>query len=281
MFDLGEYQQRLNEAVEFLRGAMQPFPRIGIIAGTGLGDVVGAAREKGVWPYQAIPNFPVSTVKSHGGRLVHAMVSGREVVVLQGRFHLYEGYAPWEVVFPIRVLAKCGMKALIVTNAAGGLNLGFRRGDLMLIRDHINMSGENPLAGPHDDGWGPRFPDMTRAYDPVLGQLAKGCATTAGITLREGVYVAVKGPSLETPAETRFFRQAGADAIGMSTVQEVIAGVQAGLRILGFSVITNVNDPDRMAPVQLEDVIRAANGAAPFCARLIQDVVGNWPAEGG
>ena len=180
---------------------------------------------------------------------------------------------------PVRALAKCGLKSIIITNAAGGLNPDFSAGDIMLITDHINLTGENPLAGPHDDDWGPRFPDMTAAYDSALQELAKRVAHAERVQLRRGTYVGVKGPSLETPAETRFFRMTGADAIGMSTVMEAIAAVQCGLRILGLSVITNMNLPDSMRPTSLEQVVETATRSAPRLRRLITALLAQWPAE--
>ena len=263
MFDAVAYEERLEETVAFLRPLLQPCPAVGIIAGTGLGGVVNDSEMSGRWHYEEIPYFPVSTVPGHSGRLLLGDVAGRSIAVLQGRFHLYEGYAAHEIAFPIRVLARCGVKALIITNAAGGLDLGFERADLMLITDHINMTGDNPLIGPHNETWGDRFPDMSRVYDVELQDVARRCAATAGLTLREGVYVCVKGPSLETRAETRFLRAMGADAVGMSTVTEAIVGLQAGMRICGISAITNVNDPANMESVSHNAVVEAANIAAP------------------
>ena len=274
---LPEFTQQIEAARAFLERRFSPFPRIAVIAGTGLGDMGADLADADAVAYRQIPHFPASTVASHAGQLLCGRLGGRHVAVLQGRCHLYEGYSAAEVTFALRALVACGVQALIVTNAAGGLNPGFAVGDIMVIRDHINMTGENPLAGPHDDKWGSRFPDMTAAYDRALRQTAVRAAAQSSTTLREGVYVAVTGPSLETPAETRFYRLAGADAIGMSTVPEVIVAAQAGVRVLAFSVITNMNIPEAMQATALEDVLRTAGETAPRLARLIRDVLAAWP----
>jgi purine-nucleoside phosphorylase len=200
-------------------------------------------------------------------------MSGKEVVVCQGRFHAYEGYSLGQVTFPVRVMASLGVKTLIVTNAAGGLNPLFKAGDLMLICDHINLMGDNPLAGENIDAWGPRFPDLSQVYDRRLREQAEAVARRLGIGLRQGVYVAVKGPSLETPAETRFLRQIGADAVGMSTVPEVIVAVHAGLRVLGISVLSNLNLPDAMAPIAIEAIIDTVARAEPQLVELLLGVM--------
>jgi purine-nucleoside phosphorylase len=194
-------------------------------------------------------------------------------MAMQGRFHLYEGYSPAEVTFPIRVMQALGVRRLIVTNAAGGLNPAFRPGDMMLITDHINLPGENPLTGPNVDLWGLRFPDMSQAYDRKLIALAEKAAKTAGIPIRKGVYVGLKGPSMETPAETRFLKSAGAEAVGFSTVHEVIAAVHGGMQVLGISIITNVNDPDRPVPAALEDIIAIARRATPSLEKLLEGIM--------
>jgi purine-nucleoside phosphorylase len=192
---------------------------------------------------------------------------------MQGRFHLYEGYEPKEITFPIRVMAAMGIKTLLISNAAGGLDLSFKAGDLMLISDHINLTGQNPLKGDNLDEWGPRFPDMTAPYSRRLINLAQKAAKDLGIKIRKGVYVGVPGPSMETTAETRFLRIIGADAVGMSTIPEVIVAVHAGLEVLGLSVITNVNDPDNYQPAPLEQVIATAKGAEPTLVRLVEEVL--------
>jgi len=268
-----EYKRQVDEATAFLRQKWDKRPAAGLLTGTGLGDcVAGLAVEYDI-AYGDIPHFPVSTVSGHKGRLLLGRLKGCPVVVFQGRFHLYEGYHPREVVFPIRVMQTLGADTFIVTNAAGGLNPALRPGDIMGITDHINLTGENPLVGPSEAAWGVRFPDMSRVYDAQLGEQARAAAERLGRPLQTGVYAGLKGPSLETPAEIRFLRSIGADAVGLSTVQEVIAAVHAGMRILGLSVITNVNDPDRPVPATLEEIIAVADQAAPRLARLIEHVV--------
>ena len=192
---------------------------------------------------------------------------------MQGRFHLYEGYSPYQVTLPVRVMRALGVTHLILSNAAGGINLDYSQGDLMIIGDHINLTGENPLVGPNDVDWGARFPDMTRAWDPDLIDLCRRTAKSLGIPMREGVYAGLKGPSMETPAEIRWLKTIGADAVGFSTVMEAIAAVHAGMRVLGISTITNMNDPDRPRPALLEDIVQAANQAAPRLHKLIAAVV--------
>ncbi len=279
MMDLAAYRQQLDHAAQFLTEKVGDFPRIGIITGTGLGCAMAAAEQEGSLDYDAIPDFPVSTVSGHHGRLLWGTLSGRRVLVLQGRFHLYEGYAPSQIAFPIRALARCGLRDLIITNAAGGLNPEFETGDLMLLGDHINMTGENALVGPHSPDWGPRFPDMSAVYDPQLQALALEKSHDAELPLKRGVYVGVKGPSLETPAEIALLRMIGSDAVGMSTVQEAIAGAQAGLRMIGISVITNMNLADAIKPTSLDAVIEAAEAAAPKLSLLIHMMLEDWPAS--
>jgi purine-nucleoside phosphorylase len=270
---MDDYRHAVAEAAAFLRTRTPTPPRIALVAGTGLGDAIGVLRVAAAFDYRSIPHFPAATVQSHAGRLLFGDVHGRPVVVMQGRFHLYEGYSPAEVAFPIRVMRELGARMLVVTNAAGGLNPAFRPGDLMAITDHINLTGENPLAGPNVAAWGPRFPDMTRVYDRGLIDTAQSAALSAGIAMRKGVYAGLRGPSLETPAETRFLRIAGADAVGFSTVPEVIAAIHGGMRVLGLSVITNVNDPDHPVPATVEDIIAVAQGAAPVLETLVAGIM--------
>jgi len=270
---MDSFKNRATEAADFLRSRISYSPRTGLLTGTGLGETTEALHVSTVFEYRDIPHFPVSTVLSHAGRLLFGHIAGRSVVVMQGRFHLYEGYSAAEVAFPIRVMQELGVRRLLVTNAAGGLNPVFVPGDLMLITDHINLTGENPLIGSNEDGWGPRFPDMTCAYDRELIGLAEGAAKAGGIPLRAGVYAGLKGPSLETPAETRLLKIIGAEAVGFSTVQEVIAAVHAGMAVLGISVITNVNDPDRPVPATVEEIIAVARRAAPNLAKLLTEVM--------
>lgn len=262
------------ESARFLRSRLEIPPQVGVLAGTGLGPLGDVLEGATAIPYAEIPHFPVATVPSHAGRMLAGGLAGRPVAVLQGRFHLYEGYSAAEVGFPVRVLRELGVEHLLITNAAGGLRPGVQPGDLMVITDHINLTGENLLAGPNEDSWGPRFPDMTAAYDPGLRRAALDAARRLGLQVHAGVYAGLKGPSMETPAETRYLRIVGADAVGFSTVQETIAAVHAGMRVLGVSVLTNVNDPDRPQPAPLEEIIAVANRAAPGLAALIAEVVG-------
>ncbi|GAB6905648.1 Purine nucleoside phosphorylase 1 [Desulfosarcina cetonica] len=266
--------ENVHEAAVFLQTQLHRPPLTGIITGTGLGDAVGPLDDAVTLNYGEIPHFPVSTVAGHSGRLLAGTLAGHPVVVMQGRVHLYEGYAPTQVTFPVRVMQALGVRNLILSNAAGGINLAFSQGDLMVIRDHINLTGENPLVGPNHDAWGPRFPDMTVAYDPALIKRCRRAADRLGIVLKSGVYAGLKGPSLETPAEIRFLKTIGADAVGLSTVMETIAAVHAGMRVLGISTITNINDPDRPQPASVEAIIAAANRVAPQLNRLIERVVG-------
>ena len=261
------------ETARFLRARVTPLPRIAVLAGTGLGGLGDGLRVATALPYADIPHFPLATVQGHAGRLLFGEMAGVPVAVMQGRFHLYEGYTPAEVTFPIRVLREIGVDRLLVTNAAGGLRTGFRPGDMMVIADHINLTGETPLAGANEESWGPRFPDMTQAYDRQLVRSALDAARDLGLTVHAGVYAGLKGPAMETPAETRYLRVVGADAVGFSTVQETIAAVHAGMRVLGVSIITNVNDPDHPVPAALEDIIAVAARTAPSLTALLADVL--------
>lgn len=267
-------KENVREAAAFLKSRFARLPATGIITGTGLGDAVGSLDNVVTVDYGDIPHFPVSTVVSHSGRLMTGTLAGQPIMVMQGRVHLYEGYTPSQVTFPVRVMQALGVRHLILSNAAGGINPGFAQGDLMIIRDHLNLTGENPLVGANHDDWGPRFPDMTAAYDPALTRLCQRVAETLGITLQNGIYAGLKGPSLETPAEIRFLKTIGADAVGLSTVMETIAAVHAGMRVLGLSTITNINDPDRPQPASVEEIVAVANRTAPLLKRLLEAVVG-------
>ena len=264
---------RVKESVAFLEGETKLRPQVAVVLGTGLGGLADKIEAAAVIPYKKIPNFPISTVASHEGQLIFGSLGGKRVAAMQGRFHFYEGYETKEITFPIRVMAAMGTKTLLISNAAGGLDLSFRAGDLMLIRDHINLTGQNPLRGDNVDEWGPRFPDMTAPYSRGLIDLAQKAAEDLGIKIHKGVYVGVSGPSMETAAETRFLRLIGADAVGMSTIPEVIVAVHAGLRVLGLSVITNVNDPDNYQPAPLEEVIATAKGEEPTLVRLVEEIL--------
>jgi purine-nucleoside phosphorylase len=271
LFD--DYRRKVGETAAFLSARIAKPPRTGWIAGTGLGEATGALALTAAFDYRSLPHFPAATVQGHAGRLLFGDIESRSVAVMQGRFHLYEGYSPAEVTFPVRVMQAMGVRRLVVTNAAGGLNPSFRTGDLMVITDHINLTGENPLTGPDAVSWGPRFPDMTRAYDHGLIALAEKAGRTAGIPLRKGVYVSLKGPSLETPAETRMLRTLGADSVGFSTVQEVIAAIHGGMQVLGVSIITNVNDPDHPIPATVEDIIAVARAATAPLEKLLGGIM--------
>lgn len=245
-------------------------PRVGFILGTGLGGVADLVRNPVHVPYEILPDFPVSGVTSHAGRFVAGTAGGIPVIIQQGRCHLYEGYSPADVCMGTRVMAALGIQTLVVTNAAGAVNPLFDAGEVMLITDHINFTGMSPLTGPNHDDAGLRFPDMSAPYDKELMLLAEQAAFRAGVRLEKGVYLGLPGPQLETPAETRMFRLWGADAIGMSTVLEVIAARHMGLRVLGFSCLSNKNLPDCMAETSLEEIIRVAARAGERITRLIE-----------
>ncbi len=274
-----EFWKHVEAAAAFIRDRSPLRPVAGLLTGTGLGDCAEAIDVHHSLDYEEIPHFPRSTVESHRGRLLLGRLHNRPVAAFQGRFHLYEGYSPREVTFPVRLLQHLGARYLLVTNAAGGLNPNHRAGDIMLISDHINLTGENPLVGPNDPDWGLRFPDMSRVYDPELMDRAGTIARELGLPLASGVYAGLKGPSLETPAELRFLRTIGADAVGLSTVQEVIAAVHAGLRILGLSVITNIADPDAPAPATVEDIIAVADQTAPRLKQLMIAILEQLPTD--
>src|SRR5690606_29774346 len=263
MTDTASYVAAVEAAVTAIRAATDRRPRLGIILGTGLGQLAEEIAVETSLPYDQLPHFPVSTVESHAGRLLVGTLGGVPVVAMQGRFHLYEGYSPKDVTFPVRVLGSLGVETLLISNAAGGMNPLYRRGDLMLLTDPINLQGSNPLVGPNVDAWGPRFPDMSAPYDPALIEVAERDARARGIKLHQGVYVAVEGPNLETRAEYRFLRALGADVVGMSTVPEVIVARHMNLRVLALSVITDECFPDALEPVSIEDVLAAAAEAEP------------------
>lgn len=259
----------IREAAHFVLSRISAPPRIGIILGSGLGGIAGKIENKVEIPYGEIPHFARSTAPGHKGQLVYGTLSGVPVICMQGRLHYYEGHEMSSIVFPIRVMKLLGISALIVTNAAGGVNTDFQVGDLMLIEDHINLMGRNPLIGPNDADFGPRFCDMTYAYTPVLRQLAEKTAAAMNIQLRHGVYLAVSGPSYETPAEIRAFRTLGASAVGMSTVPEVIAASHCGLRVLAFSLITNMAAGVLDQPLTEEEVIEIGKAKGGVLQDLI------------
>ncbi|MBW1782911.1 MAG: purine-nucleoside phosphorylase [Deltaproteobacteria bacterium] len=268
-------RDEIAETEAFLKARLNEPPKIGMITGTGLGALTEKVEIDLRLPYEEIPNFPMSTVEGHKGMLVAGRIGGKPIIALEGRFHLYEGYSPQEVTFPVRVMASLGVEYLFMSSAAGGLNPQFDRGDMMIVTDHINLKGMNPLRGPNLDAFGPRFPDMSQAYPRDLIRLARKEAVRLGIMVRQGVYVGVLGPSIETPAETRFLRMIGADAVGMSTVSQVIVGVHCGLKILVIAVITNMNLPDCMEPTSIEDVIAASRRAGPVLSDLWERIIEN------
>jgi len=267
------FRRKRKEALEYIQNKTALRPEFLMILGTGLGQLADEMDIEMSISYDEIPHFPVSTVESHHGKLLFGKLGGKDVVAMQGRFHYYEGYTMQQIVFPVRVLKANGASSLIVSNACGGLNPNFSRGDIMLIRDHINMLGDNPLIGPNDDELGPRFPDMSEPYTERLSDIAENVALEKGIKMQQGVYVALTGPMLETRAEYRYLRQIGADVVGMSTVPEVLAAVHMNMEVLGISVITDECFPDALEPVSIEDVLEAATMAEPKMTRVIVGVL--------
>jgi len=262
-----------DEVAQIIRSKTPVVPAVGLILGSGLGEIADELEHAVHIPYQSLPYFPRSTVEGHKGRFVFGDLEGIPVVAMQGRYHYYEGYTLQQVTFPVRVMKKLGIGRLIVTNAAGGVNKAFHPGDLMLITDHLNLIGASPLIGPNDDSIGPRFPDMSAAYDPGLRQLAKEAALSLGLSIREGVYAATSGPQYETPAEVRMIRTLGADAVGMSTVPEVIAASHAGLPVVGVSCITNLACGILEKPLSHEEVIETAEKVKDGFTQLIRKIV--------
>jgi len=265
--------EKIGEAVLRVRTATDFVPEVAIILGTGLSGLAGHLSDSVVIGYEDIPGFPRSTVETHDGCLVLGTMEGRRVAVMQGRTHAYEGYDLCDVTFPVRVLRALGADLLVVSNVSGGLNPLWSPGDLVLISDHINFLGDNPLVGLEERALGPRFPDMSETYDRGLAQTAREEALRLGIRLREGVYVAVQGPCLETAAEYRMLRAAGADIVGMSTVPEVIAARHGGMRVLGLSIITNACLPDALEPADIDAIVRVAARAEPRLTSLVRAVL--------
>lgn len=268
---------RVEVASAVVRKRAATAPQVGIILGTGLGGLAEEIAVEASIPYEQIPGFPLSTVESHAGRLLLGRLGNRPVVAMQGRFHRYEGYGLAEVTFPVRVMRALGARTLVVSNACGGMNPLWGPGDLVLLSDHINLLGDNPLVGSNDERLGPRFPDMSEPYDAALRGLARVAALELGIVLREGVYVAVPGPNLETRSEYRMLRMMGADVVGMSTVPEVIVAAHAGMRTLGISIITDQCLPDALEPADITRIIATAARAEPSLTRLITRVVERLP----
>jgi purine-nucleoside phosphorylase len=272
-----ELYDQVQEAKAFIQAKWGKKPRAGIILGTGLGGLVQDIQADVALPYGDIPHFPHSTAPSHKGQLVCGSLAGRPVVAMEGRFHFYEGYKLQQITLPVRVMHALGADTLLVSNACGGMNPQWAKGDLMLIEDHINLMGDNPLIGPNDERLGPRFPDMSQPYDRQLIALAQRIALEEKIVCHKGVFVAVAGPNLETRAEYRFLRDAGADVVGMSTVPEVIVAVHEGMKTVGFSIITDLCLPDALEPARLEEIIAVANAAEKKLRVLVRRVVAELP----
>jgi purine-nucleoside phosphorylase len=270
---VNELSGMIAKSADFLRRRTAVKPAVGIILGTGLGGLVREIEVADTIDYREIPHFPVSTVESHAGRLIFGRLSGKPVMVMQGRFHFYEGYTLQQVTFPVRVMQELGIQTMVVSNACGGVNPAFAAGDIMVMSDHINLMGANPLAGRNDEALGPRFPDMCHAYDPDLIALAERAALAEKIEVRKGVYLALTGPSLETAAEYRMARLMGADVVGMSTVPEVIVARHAGIKVLGFSIVTDMGLPDALKPASLQEILKVAAAAEPKFVRLVKRVV--------
>jgi purine-nucleoside phosphorylase len=266
-------REQINDALKFLRTRTSAQPEIGIILGTGLGGLAKEIKTEKVIDYADIPHFPLSTVESHKGKLIFGTLGGKSVVAMQGRFHYYEGYTMQQITFPVRVMKFIGVKTLLVSNAAGGMNPLFTRGDIMLITDHVNLLGDNPLVGSNDNELGPRFPDMSEPYSRELISLAEKVALDLKIKVQKGVFIAMTGPTLETRAEYRFLRTIGGDVVGMSTVPECIVAVHMGIRVLGFSIITDECFPDALKPAKLEEIVATAMAAEPKLTALMKEIV--------
>lgn len=263
----------IEEGIRFIQDRIQQKPEIGLILGSGLGVLADEIENPVFIDFQEIPHFPASTVAGHAGRLVAGTLGGKSVLAMQGRVHYYEGYTMAQVVFPVYVMKGLGISSLIVTNACGGINRTFQAGDLMVIQDHLNLTGDHPLIGPNMERFGPRFPDMSRAYNPQYRELAKSKAEEVGFTLQEGVYAGVSGPSYMTPTELIMLARVGADAIGMSTVPEVIAAAHAGIKVLGISCITDKAVGEELEPLSHEQVMEMARQARPRFISLIKAIL--------
>lgn len=268
-----ELFNKIEQTAAYLRGKISASPKVGIILGSGLGSLATIIQKTATISYNDIPGFPVSTVKGHGGELVFGRIGHTEVVLMCGRFHYYEGYSMDKITFPVRVMKALGAGTLIVSNAAGGMNRDFSIGDLMIITDHINLFPEHPLRGPNDERLGTRFPDMSKPYDHELIERAKEIARHRGVEVKTGVYVGLQGPTFETPAEYRWLHVIGGDAVGMSTVPEVIVACHAGMKVFALSVITDIGISDVPVVITHEEVLEAANAAAPKMAGIVEELV--------
>ncbi len=265
--------KQIDDARSFLAEKTMLQPRVGIILGTGLGALANEIEAEATISYEEIPHFPLSTVESHAGRLIFGKIGTQPVMAMQGRFHFYEGYSMQQLTFPVRVMKSMGTDTLMVSNACGGMNPQYSAGDIMIISDHINLLGGNPLIGRNDDALGPRFPDMSEPYCQELIAVAEKIALEEKIKVQKGVYVAVSGPCLETRAEYRFLRGIGADVVGMSTIPEVIVAVHSSMRVLGLSVVTDACFPDALAPVDIAEILKVAGEAEPKLTLLMKRVV--------
>jgi len=264
---------KVQQSVSYLKETIDFHTDIGIILGTGLGELASNIKPLKIIDYSEIPYFPLSTVESHQGKLIFGELSGKKVIAMQGRFHYYEGYSMQQITFPVRVMKYLGIDKLIITNACGSLNPYIPITSIVVINDHINLIGDNPLIGPHDDRFGPRFVDMSEPYSKELIKIAEDTALSLGIKLHKGVYAAMSGPSLETRAEYRFLRTIGADLIGMSTIPECIVARQMGIKVLGFSIVTDECYPDALKPVSVEEIIKAAGIAEPNLTKLVMKII--------
>lgn len=270
---MAELKQMIAETVRYIRKHTRSEPEVGIVLGTGLGELVKEIDQEITLSYEDIPHFPVSTVEFHEGKLIFGKIADHPIVAMQGRFHYYEGYTMQQITFPIRVMKFLGVKTLVISNACGGMNPLFKKGDLMIMDDHINLLGNNPLIGMNDDELGPRFPDMSEPYSRRLISLAEDISLQEKVKVQKGVYVAVPGPNLETRAEYRFLRTIGADVVGMSTVPEVIVARHMNMEVFGISVITDECFPDALQPADIDDIIRTANGAQPNLTLLMKCLI--------
>lgn len=270
---MSKLKEMINETLEVIRKHTKDEYEIGIILGTGLGGLVKEIKIDHEIEYGDLPHFPISTVESHHGKMIFGSIGNKKVVVMQGRFHYYEGYTMKQITYPVRAMKFLGVKTLLVSNACGGMNPIYKRGDVMLMLDHINLLGDNPLIGPNEDDLGPRFPDMSEPYNLELIELAEQVALENKIKLHKGVYVAVPGPNLETKAEYRFLRGIGADVVGMSTIPENIVANHMGMRVLGFSIITDECFPDSLKAVNVEEIIAAAMEAEPKMTKIMKEVI--------
>lgn len=270
---MSELMKKINESIEVIKTKSDKKFPIGIILGTGLGGLVKEIEIEHEINYDEIPHFPLSTVESHSGKLILGKINDKDVIAMQGRFHFYEGYSMQQITYPVRVMKMLGVETLIVSNACGGMNPIYSRGDIMIIDDHINLIGDNPLIGKNEDDLGPRFPDMSEPYDKNLIKLAEDIALENAIKVQKGVYIAVAGPNLETKAEYRFLRATGADVVGMSTVPENIVANHMGIKVLGISIVTDECFPDSLQPVNVQEIIATAMEAEPKMTRIMKEVI--------